>query len=362
MKPIRYVLPGLCSLALISGPMLDALAAGAPDESWQIVPDETLRDLRGGLDLGPLIGSFAIQRIVEVDGQVVARMQIVISNLNRLGQGGMPNIAISGPLAELVQVFNPAGVSASAWAPTSSSSTVNTSPASSVAPASQPANSAATPATASTNTPTPQSTPAGSSPGSAATVATNNGPHIGSTSGNLGTTSATGTQTGSAAQFGAAISQAVAAANGTPSANAAPARTPSAAPASAAQTSAVLLAPATAAASMAVPASASHTPTAPLAATTASASHIPAVPLASTASAANPAQSSTQTFQVGNTGAVIVVSNIPNAAAITSEVQNSVQATRVQTLTTITATLNSLQLLSAAAIANAVRQQIASGH
>jgi hypothetical protein len=65
---------------------------------------------------------------------------------------------------------------------------------------------------------------------------------------------------------------------------------------------------------------------------------------------------------VGNTGEVIVVSNIPNATAITSEVQNSVQATRVQTLTTITATLNSLQLLSAAAIANAVRQQIASGH
>src|SRR5271156_6420651 len=121
MKPIRYVFSGLCSLALVNGPMLNALAAGATDEG-QTVPDETLRDLRGGLDLGPLIGNFAIQRVVEVDGQVVARMQIVISNLNRLGQGGMPTIAISGPLAELVQVFNPAGVSTSASTPTSSPS------------------------------------------------------------------------------------------------------------------------------------------------------------------------------------------------------------------------------------------------
>jgi hypothetical protein len=353
MKPIRYVFPGLCSLALANGPMLDAFASGAPDESWQIVPEETLRDLRGGLDLGPLIGNFAIQRVIEVDGQVVARMQIVISNLNRLGQGGMPTISISGPLAELVQVFNPAGVSTSASTPTSSPSTFSVTPTSSVAPASSPATSAAIPAAVSTDTPAPQSTPAGNSPGSAATVATNSGPHIGSTSGNSGTTSATGTKTGSTAQFGTAISQAVAVANGTASANAA--SPPSAAPSAASQTSATRPAPTTAAASMAAPVSASQASTAP---------HASAAAAASTAAApaANLAQSFTQTLPVGNTGNVIVVSNIPNAAAITSEVQNSVQATRVQTLTTITATLNSLQLLSAANIANAVRQQIASGH
>jgi hypothetical protein len=290
MKPIRYVFSGLCSLALVNGPMLDALAAGMPDESWQTVPDETLRDLRGGLDLGPLIGNFAIQRVVEVDGQVVARMQIVIANLNRLGQGGMPTVTISGPLAELVQVFSPTAASA----------------------------------LASTETPAPPST-----------VATNNGPHIGSTSGNSGNVSATGTKSGSLAQFGAGISQAVAAANGAVGTNAPPSA---------------------AANSSAAPASASSTSTAPLIPTTATAS------TAAPASAANPAQSSTRTIPVGNTGQVVVVSNIPNAAAITSEVQNSVQATRVQTMTTITATLNSLQLLSAAAIANAVRQQIAVGH
>jgi hypothetical protein len=347
MKTIRYVFPGLCSLALVNGPMLNALASGAPDESWQIVPEETLSDLRGGLDLGPLIGSFAIQRVVEINGQVVARMQIVISNLNRLGQGGMPTISISGPLAQLVQVFNPAGVSASL--PTNSSS---------AAPASPPANSAAPAATASTATPAPQSTPVGSSPGSAATVATNNGPHIGSTSGNSGTTSATGTQTGSTPQFGAAISQAVAAANGATSANAAApaAAIPSAATASASHTSAPAPTPTTAAPSTAARSSASQTSIAPVASATVATS------TAAAASAANPAQSSTRTIPVGNTGNVIVVSNIPNATAITSEVQNSVQATRVQTLTTITATLNSLQLLNAAAIANAVRQQIASGH
>src|SRR5271167_675773 len=130
MKPIRYAIHGLCCLALVNAPMLDALAAASRDEPWQIVPDETLRDLRGGLDLGPIIGNFAIQRVVEINGEVVARMQIVISNLDRLGQGGMPTVTISGPLAELVQVFYPTGASASA-----------------VAPAAQPTNSAATPAT-----------------------------------------------------------------------------------------------------------------------------------------------------------------------------------------------------------------------
>jgi hypothetical protein len=294
MKPIRYVFSGLCSLALVSGPMLDALAAGMPDESWQTVPDETLRDLRGGLDLGPLIGNFAIQRVVEVDGQVVARMQIVIANLNRLGQGGMPTVTISGPLAELVQVFSPSAASMF------------------VAPA--------TPAAASAQTPSPPST-----------VATNNGPHIGSTSGNSGTVSATGTKTGSLAQFGAGLSQAVAAANGALGGNAPAPANSSAAPATASSTSAAPLAPSTAS-------------------------------TAALASATNPAGNSTRTIPVGNTGQVILVSNIPNATAITSEVQNSVQATRVQTMTTITATLNSLQLLSAAAIANAVRQQIAVGH
>ncbi len=337
MKPIRYVIHGLCCLALVNGPMLDALAAGSRDGPWQIVPDETLRDLRGGLDLGPLIGNFTIQRVVEINGEVVARMQIVISNLDRLGQGGMPTVSISGPLAELVQVFNPTGGSASARLPTNSSSTVRTNPASPIAPASQPTNSAATPATAST---------VGGSPGSAATVVTNNGPHIGSTSGNSGTTSATGTQTGSLAQFGAAISQAVAVANGSTSANApAPvAANPSSAPSSSAPALASQIS------------AASQTSSAPAASAAAAAS------TAAPASASDPAQSFSKTIPVGNTGEVIVVSNIPNAAAITSAVQNSVQATRVQTLTTITATLNSLQLLSAAQIANEVRQQLTVGH
>ncbi len=345
MKPIRYVIHGLCCLALVNGPMLDALAAGSRDGPWQIVPDETLRDLRGGLDLGPLIGNFTIQRVVEINGEVVARMQIVISNLDRLGQGGMPTVTISGPLAELVQVLNPTGASALASLPTNSSSTVGT-PASSVAPASQPTNSAAAAATASTDTPAPQSTTVGSSRGSAATVATNTGPHIGSTSGNSGTTSATGTQTGSLAQFGAAISQAVAVANGSTSANApAPvAANPSSAPSSSAPALASQIS------------AASQTPSAPAASAAAAAS------TAAPASASELAQSFSKTIPVGNTGEVIVVSNIPNAAAITSAVQNSVQATRVQTLTTITATLNSLQLLSAAQIANEVRQQLTVGH
>jgi len=347
MKPIRYVFPGLCGLALVSGPMPDALAAGSGEEPWQIVPDEALRDLRGGVDLGPVIGNFAIQRVVLINGEVVARMQIVISNLDRLGQGGMPTVTISGPLAELVQVLNPTSASLSGLLPSSSASAAHTAPAGTGAPVPQPANLAAAPAKSSAPDPAPPSAAEGGTRGSAATVATNSGPHIGPTSGNSGTTSSTATQSGSMAQFGAAISQAVAAANGAASGNAsAPVATSApAAPASASQTSNAPVAAATAAASPAASSAASSAAAAP-----------------ALASASEPAQSTSRTIQVGNTGEVIVVSNIPNAEAITSAVQNTVQATKVQTLTTISATLNSLQLLSAAQIANQVRLALSAGH
>jgi hypothetical protein len=58
------------------------------------------------MDMNGLVGYFAIDRVVEVDGEVVAKMQIVVTNLNKLASGGMPTISVSGPVAELVQVMS----------------------------------------------------------------------------------------------------------------------------------------------------------------------------------------------------------------------------------------------------------------
>src|SRR5271156_657265 len=103
MRTLRNVVTGLCCMALVLTPVAAPLAGTVANEPWEIVPEDSLRDLRGGMDLGDLVASFAIQRVVEIDGVVVARMQMVISNLDRLANGGMPTITITGPIAEIVQ-------------------------------------------------------------------------------------------------------------------------------------------------------------------------------------------------------------------------------------------------------------------
>src|ERR1700676_5414137 len=113
MQTLKSVVTGLCSMALVLTPVAALVAAplaGAlAEEPWEIVPEDSLRDLRGGMDLGDLVGSFAIQRVVEIDGVVVARMQLVISNLDRLAKGGMPTITVTGPMAAIVQFMQTAG-------------------------------------------------------------------------------------------------------------------------------------------------------------------------------------------------------------------------------------------------------------
>ena len=69
----------------------------------------------------------------------------------------------------------------------------------------------------------------------------------------------------------------------------------------------------------------------------------------------------TKIIPVGTTGQVVVLSNLPNAASITTAVQNNVRAATIQTQTTITATLNSLTALNALTLGNAIRQQVAIG-
>ena len=137
MHTLQCVVSALCSTALavapIAAPAFAAPVSASADEPWTVVPEETLRDMRGGIDLGALVANFAIMRVVQVDGVIVARMQIVISNLERLGNGGMPTISLSGPSAELVQIMNaagnPGGVAAGAPSTPASVTTASTSAA-----------------------------------------------------------------------------------------------------------------------------------------------------------------------------------------------------------------------------------------
>ena len=82
----------------------------------------------------------------------------------------------------------------------------------------------------------------------------------------------------------------------------------------------------------------------------------------STAQAANSnALTVSKTIPLGNTGQVVVLSNLPNATALTTALQNEVRAATIQTQTTITATLNSMSMLNAGALANAIRVQMPAG-
>ena len=206
MNILQRVVSALCSTALAAAPIAaPAFAVPVPasaDEPWTVVPEETLRDMRGGIDLGALVANFAIMRVVEVDGVVVARMQIVIANLDRLGNGGMPTISLSGPSAELVQIMNaagnPGGVAGGA---------LNT-------PASSAAENTGTSAAAANIAPAASVAAASSGSGiTASTPTTARTPQVTSTAGNAGTVSATNTQSGSMAQFGSALTSAVTAAN-----------------------------------------------------------------------------------------------------------------------------------------------------
>jgi hypothetical protein len=373
MHTFQYVVSGLCSIALVAAPVAAPLARGSVDEPWEVVPDESLAALRGGIDLGELVANFAIQRVVEIDGVVVARMQIVISNLDRLSSGGMPTISVSGPLAQIVQFMNAAGNSSGAAA-TASVPTSGASPAApsvsqlasaipvqpatgSVTPAATPLpavqNSApAVPAAAVPAAAVPQvassqvaSSAAAHSPappstavvggGSAPSTTTGSGPSIAASGGNAGSVSASGTQSGSMAQAGSALANAVSTANG------------------------ALAQPAASTTAASTPGLAS----APIAAANTSSHVAPPTSVSALAAPANPSvqAGTTKTIPIGTTGQVVVLSNLPNAAAITTAVQNNVHAATVQTQTTISATLNSLAFLNAFTLANSIRQQVAAG-
>jgi hypothetical protein len=110
MPTRKYVIAAVGFAVTLAGQVAAGLGEVKSDDSdplaADVVPEENLKDLRGGMDMNGLVGYFAIDRVVEVDGEVVAKMQIVVTNLNKLASGGMPTISVSGPVAELVQVMS----------------------------------------------------------------------------------------------------------------------------------------------------------------------------------------------------------------------------------------------------------------
>jgi hypothetical protein len=323
MQTLKNVVTGLCSAALVLAPVAAPVARAVAEEPWEIVPEDSLRDLRGGMDLGDLVASFAIQRVVEIDGVVVTRMQLVISNLDRLANGGMPTITITGPIAEIVQFMNTAGNVSVAETNVSVPSSVASLPAAS---GSQTGPSVPVPPAASASA----------------------GPIV-SSSGNSGTVSATGTQSGSMAQMGSAIAKAVTA---TTSATSQPAPSTSAASATASPSTASSLASTTSSAANASASAVSNTHL--------QASATPPVSAQPISTSAVPANT-IRIIPVGTSGQVVVLSNLPNAAALTTAVQNEVHAATIQTLTTISATINSIPSLNAISLGNSIRAQVSGG-
>lgn len=306
MKTLKPMMLGLCLTA--AGPAMAAPAGLSATRhavaSWTTVPDAVLSRLRGGIDLGNLVAYFAIERVVEVDGEVVARAQIVISNLDRLGSGGLPTVTVSGPLAQVIQIMSAGEAPSTGLAPASSATAPQAAPVSAPVPATS-VSSASSPAGAAADT--------------------------------SGTVSSGGTQSGSLAQFGSALSSAVAAAASATSATGAGNATAGAPSASAATLASAQPAARSASAAAVGPA---------------------AIP------ASAPAPQTPANASGGIATPVIVISNLPNATAITTAVQNDVRSTEIQTETTITATLNSLQAVNGLALAGAIQAQVASsvGH
>ena len=362
MRILKPLILGLCvgsSAAAVASPV-SILAAERAEASWVVVPDAELARLHGGFDFGQgnLVAYFAIARTVEVNGQVVAQMQLVISNLGNLASGGQPQISVTGPLAQLIQVLNSgqgASASGAAGVPVD----------------------AALPLLAS---------PAGATPVASSVVAASSSPGVTS-----GSVSSPDVQSGSTAQFGGALSSAVAAANGAltgggggtapataaPAAGAVGART---APLPAQVSPTVQAGPVASASPPASVAPATTAPapgpagarTAPLPAQVSPTAQAGPVASASLPAPVAPAPAAVATASPPVTSApgpggvvpVIVISNLPNATAITTAVQNDVQATTVQTQTTITATLGSLPVVNAMSLAAAIQSQVAAsiGH
>lgn len=295
-KSVRHFVAtaGTLLATLMSAAACAHASQPAAVDSWPVVADADLAQMRGGLDLGTLVANFAIERLVRVNGELVVRTLLVMTDLGRLSVGMLPNVQIAGDLANLIRI-GPGNTLAGNVAAAASDAA-----AQALAAAGLAAGSAATPAT----------------------------------SGTSALTSTTNIASGLQAGYGDGLARAVAVATGED----ASLRPPAPVSVPAAGTSG---APATAGGSASTLASAP--------AATAPAGGVPAA-------AVLPSNMSL-TIPIGSSGQVIVVSRLPDANALATSIQNSVQATRIQAETNISVALNSLQALRSSAFADALRQQ-----
>jgi len=341
---------------------LAAGAAGVAD--WRAVPDAQLDQMRGGLRVGELIGSFAIERVVRIDGELVAYTQLVF-DFTGVKNGELPSLRVVGELSNLIQV-----------SPVDSASITAAVEAARVAAEAAATGAGADAAAAQTAM---DSIGAGPPPGGGGSVVAVGSdavvPAIPSvTSLPLADTSAPPVAAGPVDTPGAvAIS--------TPDA-----RTEASVPAFVAVTPATLpgsidppVSPGTReVAATVVPQPAADIPAAvavvpipnssnatvaveaPRTSSVASVGAAPAPQQPSVAGAATAETVAGFTIvrPVGNTGAVIVVSNLPDATTLATAIQNQVAGTVLNAQTTISGSLSSLSHLQSGAFADALRQQI----
>ena len=281
--PFRLVPHRAMAVVLILALPHSAAAVEDPFAGFHALKDEQLEQLRGGFENNQgLQFSFAIERAVVINGDLVTSTRLVLNDLSPLLSGGVPSAEITNSVRSIVQ--NGLGNAVSP------------------APTGQPATTAVAPAT-----PVPGTTQATVSASSSAAV-----PPGASTPATV-----------------SASTPSAAAVSSSPSTSATPA----------------LVAPAPNAPAPAAIAAVPSTASSPSAPTSAPSSQTQAQAPNETASL----------FIQRNAGGQTIV--IPNASAIVTAVQNSVNNQIIQTRTTIDAMLNSLSALRANTLANSIRQQ-----
>lgn len=297
----------LCAAIALPSPALAASLDADVVLARATVPDEQLEPMRGGLDLGTMIARFAIERIVRVDGEIVARTQLLVDRLDSVAQRQMPDARLIGNLANLVQIGEGNRASTAPQSATQSSQT-------------QP-------------------------PVSSGTVSTPN------------------VANGLTTEWGTALAQAMALANGDESNRPAPVNV-GAVPTGSAASGATNAAPAAAAAQGtgsavgATGAAATGAGTTAAGATGAGATTTGATPgTAAGIPVVAPVSLPTISITIPLGSGSIVVSGIPDAPALATSIQNSVQAARIETETRIDASLSSLSALRSLNFADALRQQ-----
>lgn len=301
--PFRRIPHRAVALLLIAALPHSAAAVQDPFAGVHSLKDEQLDQLRGGFENNQgLQFSFAIERAVVINGELVTSTRLVLNDLSPLLSGGVPSAEITNSVRSIVQ--NGFGNTVSP-APTGQPRTTTT-----AAAPPTPAPIAAQSGVSNTSTPTVGMPPVVSIPATVSTPA-----------------AAAATVSAPAAATVSASAPSTPAVSSPPSTSAPPA--------------------------LAAPASNAPAPAAIAAVTSPS-----APPSAPTGAASPQTQAPNDTaplFIQRNAGGQTIV--IPNASAIVTAVQNSVNNQIIQTRTTIDAMLNSLSALRANTLANAIRQQ-----